>query len=215
MAWFPLFPLPVVLFPGALLPLHIFEPRYRAMIADCAEGNQRFVLLPPGEDQEAPAPGTVGTIARIRAVQPLTDGRSNIAVSGEERISLTVLAPSDRPYLVGEVASLADFDESPGVSPADTARLLAFGERYVNALSTMSETEPDADLSVDPGTLTFQIASLTEWDFPTKQHFLTLRSTRERVERLLAALPSMLGDVEARAATHRGAKLNGKGKHHA
>ncbi|MBX3146593.1 MAG: LON peptidase substrate-binding domain-containing protein [Gemmatimonadales bacterium] len=212
MARFPLFPLPVVLFPGALLPLHIFEPRYRAMIADCAEGNQRFVLLPPGNDDEAPASGTVGTIARIRAVQALADGRSNIAVSGEERVSLTAVAAADRPYLIGDVTPLDDLDELP-VSPADTARLLALGERYVVALSTMSETDADADLAVDPGTLTFQIASLTEWDFPTKQHFLTLRSPRERVERLLEALPAQLVDVEARAATHRGAKLNGKGKH--
>lgn len=214
MASYPLFPLPVVLFPGALLPLHIFEPRYRVMIADCAEGSQRFALLPPGNGSEPPAPGSVGTVARIRAVEPLIDGRSNIAVSGEQRITLTALAPADRPYLVGEVAALADVDEPP-VSSGDVARLLVLGERYISALSTIAETDPDADLAVDPGTLTFQLASLTEWDFPTKHHFLTLQSSRQRVEQLLAALPSLLDEVEARAATHRGAKLNGKGKHHA
>ncbi len=212
MASYPLFPLPVVLFPGALLPLHIFEPRYRAMIADCTEGNQRFVLLPPGHENETPSPGAVGTIARIRAVEPLLDGRSNIAVSGEQRITLMTLTPTDRPYLVGEVAPLEDLEEPP-VSSAEVARLLVLGERYISALSTITETDPDADLAVDPGTLTFQIASLTEWDFPTKQQFLTLRSSGERVERLLTALPSLLEDVEARAATHRGARLNGKGKH--
>lgn len=215
MASYPLFPLPVVLFPGALLPLHIFEHRYRVMVADCAQGNQRFVLLPPGEeDGAAPLPGSVGTVAKIRVVQPLPDGRSNIAVSGEERVTLTALTPSDRPYLVGTVAPLADVEETQLAAPADLARLLALGERYVAALSTIADTEPDAEFVTDPGALSFQIASLTEWDYPTKHHFLGLRSSYERVQRLLAALPPLIADVESRAAVHRRATTNGKGRHH-
>lgn len=215
MASYPLFPLPVVLFPGALLPLHIFEERYRVMIADCTHGGQRFVLLPPGEEGETPRPGAVGTIARIRVVQPLPDGRSNIAVSGEERVTLTAVTPADRPYLVGTVTPLADVEETQVAAPADMARLLALGERYIAALSAIAETEPDAELAVEPGALSFQLAALAEWDYPTKHHFLSIRSRYERVQRLLAALPALVTDVEARAAVHRRASQNGKGRHHA
>jgi Lon protease-like protein len=59
----PLFPLGVVLFPGVLLPLHIFEPRYRRLIEDIVAGDRRFGLLLPGIGREAPPAGAVGTVA--------------------------------------------------------------------------------------------------------------------------------------------------------
>jgi len=62
----PLFPLGIVLFPGGLLPLHIFEPRYRRLLDDIVEGDRRFGLVLPGIGREAPAVGAVGTIAELR-----------------------------------------------------------------------------------------------------------------------------------------------------
>ena len=81
----PVFPLAVVLFPGTPLPLHIFEPRYRRMLADCLAGDRRFGITPPGQAGEAPDPGMVGCIAEVRVNQQLPDGRSNIVVLGGER----------------------------------------------------------------------------------------------------------------------------------
>jgi len=66
----PVFPLPnTVLFPRTVLPLHIFEPRYRLMLADCLAADERFGLLPPARDGSPPRPGTVGCIAR-KTVMP-------------------------------------------------------------------------------------------------------------------------------------------------
>src|SRR2546426_413920 len=89
----PIFPLPIVLFPGAPQPLHIFEPRYRQLLHDCLAGDQRFGIAyvapdpAPGADP-VPSPGDVGCIALIRSNQPLPDGRSNVLTVGERRFVL-------------------------------------------------------------------------------------------------------------------------------
>src|SRR6266705_1321721 len=89
----PIFPLPIVLFPGAPQPLHIFEPRYRQLLVDCQDGDRRFgiaYVAPDGAPAADPAPsaGDVGCVALIRSIQPLPDGRSNILAVGERRFVL-------------------------------------------------------------------------------------------------------------------------------
>ena len=82
----PLFPLPVVLFPGAPMPLHIFEARYRRMVGRCLEFDKRFGLLHHDSDEDGPflnEAGQVGTVAVIEEFQPLSDGRSLVLVRGE------------------------------------------------------------------------------------------------------------------------------------
>ena len=213
MAGLPLFPLTLVLFPGAMTPLHIFEPRYRRLLADAAEADHRFVILPPGPSGGIPEPDTIGTVARIRAIQPLPDGRSNVVVSGEERVILTEVLASDTPYLVGETQRLPDQLEIQTPSPTDQVAMRHHGERYAAALATISDLAQEPDLSNDPAELSFQIAALLEWDFETKRNFLAIRSARERVTQLVAALPELVRDLEARAATHDKARTNGHGIH--
>ncbi|MGE0441099.1 MAG: LON peptidase substrate-binding domain-containing protein [Gemmatimonadales bacterium] len=213
MASYPLFPLDVVLFPGALLPLHIFEPRYRSMLADCAAGAHRFVVLPPGEGGTAPAAGTVGTVARIRAIQPLPDGRSNVVVSGEDRVSLAAIEPTDQPYLTGRCEVLTDDPDTQVPTGDELVRVRQLAERYATALGNIAEVERQPDLADEAAPLGFQVAALLEWDFPTKQQFLGIRSPYERIARLLQALPALLADLEARAEVHRRAPTNGKGRH--
>lgn len=214
MTSYPLFPLPVVLYPGALMPLHIFEPRYRLMLADAAQGDHRFALLPTGTDSEAPEAGAIGTVARIRAIQPLTDGRSNIVVSGDRRITLSALVPSAKPYLIGAVDDLADLAETLVPSPADVAALRDHGERLARALDQIADVERDPEFADDPATLSFQIAALMEWDIAEQRPFLALRSVLARVTRLQHLLPALVAGAEARAAVHRRAPTNGKGLHH-
>ena len=90
----PLFPLPnVVLFPAALLPLHIFEPRYRAMVEDALEGERLIgmVMLRPGWEHEyesAPAVYPVGCAGFITHAERLPDGRYNIILRGVEKFRL-------------------------------------------------------------------------------------------------------------------------------
>src|SRR5215207_9114354 len=90
----PLFPLPnVVFFPRTRLPLHVFEPRYRQMVQDALDGDQRFglILLKPGWEPEyfgAPPVHSTGTLATIEQAVPLDDGRFNIVVRGDARFRI-------------------------------------------------------------------------------------------------------------------------------
>lgn len=213
MAGLPLFPLTLVLFPGALTPLHVFEPRYRRLLADATDGDHRFVVLPPGADGGQPEPDTIGTIARIRALQPLPDGRSNLVVSGEQRVVLKALLPTTTPYLIGRTEPLPDVPEDLVASPADRTTLRDNADRYAAALAIISDVDETLSLSEDPAEQTFQIAAILDWDFEAKRSFLAVLRARERVLRLIAALPGLVRGIEARAATHRRAGSNGHGSH--
>ena len=95
----PLFPLRVVLLPGMLLPLHIFEPRYRRMLQVCQEKQEPFGLVLANNEGR---PHLIGTAAYIQRVERLPDGRSNILVLGQERFRVQGFG-YDQPYLVGHV----------------------------------------------------------------------------------------------------------------
>lgn len=204
----PLFPLNLVLFPGEPLPLHIFEPRYREMLADCLAGDQCFgitAMIPP-------APGAIGSIARIRATQPLGDGRSNIVVMGERRFALRALLDEDRPYLVG---SVEEFDDQPGTAPLpqERAELMSLAEDYRKALALLADSTEDADWAEQTEAFTFQVAALTGLEVDAKARLLATRSTRERTQRLVELLPPLLRMVRSRAEVHIRARGNGKGGH--
>ena len=106
----PLFPLPgVVLLPGALLPLHIFEPRYRAMVTDALTGERRIgmAMLRPGWELAGPTPQIhpVGGAGRIVEAEELDDGRFNIVLEGEFRYRVVAESPP-APYRVADVEEL-------------------------------------------------------------------------------------------------------------
>lgn len=128
----PLFPLPnLVFFPRTRLPLHIFEPRYRQMIADAVAADQRFgiVLLRPGWESEyfgAPPIHPLGTIGQIEQAVPLEDGRYNILVRGEVRFRV-----------IGEVSH----------EPYRTARVIAEPEQSREAVKAAEQKNWLADLS--------------------------------------------------------------------
>src|SRR3982751_4980512 len=101
----PLFPLNQVLFPGMVLPLHIFEHRYREMVAHCIEEKLPFgvVLIEKGQEVgESVTPHRVGTAARIVRVERLDDGRMNIKTVGIERFRIKQLHYTHS-YLTGTV----------------------------------------------------------------------------------------------------------------
>lgn len=210
----PLFPLKTVLFPGALLPLYIFEPRYRDLLRDLAvlpAENRVFGILPPGEAAELPEPGMIGTAARLRGVQQLPDGRSNIVVEGGQRFVFRGATAAATPYHHGAVDW---FDDEPEIQvPADdeVERLLILGERYARAQHALLDRALDVDLPRDPAKLTFGIAAFLEWEFAALQRFLEMRSVSARVTRLLAALPKLVTSAETRAGAHARARSNGHG----
>jgi Lon protease-like protein len=207
----PVFPLPVVLFPGTPLPLHIFEPRYREMLADCLAADRRFGITPSGTSGEAPEPGTVGCIAEVRVNQLMPDGRSNIVVLGGDRFVVTELLDEAKPY---HVASVVPFDDDPESAPAAerAAELRAAFARYAALVRELSDVEPEeADLPADPLALSFHVAAGIEVDAPIKQRLLVERSTSRRVEALMLVLPALTGVVERALTVHRRAHGNGRG----
>jgi Lon protease-like protein len=210
----PLFPLGIVLFPGVLLPLHIFEPRYRRLLADIGEGERRFGLLLPGVGAETPAAGAVGTIAELRATQPLEEGRSHIVVQGGPRFLLSRYVEDEAPYLVALVEPFADRDEAP-VNAGALMELTSAFQRYDVARRALHDVEPDHEpLPTEAAPLSFRVAGGLELDLAEQHRLLTLRSTRARVERLLELLPPLVRDAEAGAAVHGRARRNGKGHMH-
>src|SRR3954451_22728163 len=109
----PLFPLPnVVLFPHALLPLHIFEERYRAMARDVLAGTRYLAisLIVPGEnaEQENPAVQRVASVGEVVMAHELPDGRYNLVVRGRARIRIDEELASDRPYRLVSATLLPD-----------------------------------------------------------------------------------------------------------
>lgn len=215
----PIFPLPLVLFPGATQPLHIFEPRYRRLLTDCLEGDHCFGIayaMAPREGADpVPQPGDVGCIARILDTTALPDGRSDILTTGEQRFVLLEWLGTDRPYRVARVEEFgddpADPDEAEGLA-TDVRRDFL---RVVQALNMLTDRERDPlELPTDPEALSFRVAAALELEPPAKVVLLGIRSTTVRLRRLAALLQPLANDAERRAAVRHRAKGNGKGGAH-
>jgi Lon protease-like protein len=212
----PLFPLPLVLFPGAPLPLHVFEPRYRRLLADCVAGDGRFgiVFRPEGVPERELPPGHVGCVARVESSEALPDGRSNILVVGERRFAIERMIVGEAEY---HEAMVSDFDdeESVGASLAPRAeRVRDLFRRVGRAARTLAdERESLPDLPDEPGPLSFAVASLIDLAAPRRQRLLASRSPAWRLRELEQILGEALGGLEERAAVHARSKANGHGPH--
>lgn len=206
-----LFPLDVVLFPGTLLPLHIFEPRYRQLLADCLAAESHFGIVGPGRKTEAPDEGAVGCAAEIRAAEQLPDGRSNILVVGGARFGVQRVLDDPAPYYVGLVE---DFDEQPGTLPP-SERLVELRElfaRYWAVFGALQDEEPGApELPEEAVPLTFSVSAALQCEAGVKRRLLATRSTAERVALLLRLLPAVTRSLESAVRVHRRARRNGKG----
>ena len=214
----PLFPLPLVLFPGAPLPLHIFEPRYRQMLADCLAADRQFglIYLPPQVRERDLPPGHVGCVARVSSSVLLDDGRSNLVATGVERFALERLAETGTPYHVGEIREYADLPEDAARLAADGGRVRALFERVARAARALTDDdEPVPALPADDAQLSFAVASHIDLDSPARQRLLQSRSPSGRLAELAALLEAAVGALEERADVHRRAKSNGHGPHHA
>lgn len=159
----PFFPLGTVLLPGMVLPLHIFEPRYRVMIQHALDGDRRFgvLLIRRGAEVGGQAePYEVGTVAEITDVVRLDDGRVNISTTGRERFKVNAFL-HDRPYLSGEIDYLSDaYKPSEGLGDLQ-AEVTRLGMEYVmTILALRDEQLPHVQLPPDPLTLSYKVAGL-------------------------------------------------------
>lgn len=217
----PLFPLGTVLVPGLVMPLHIFEQRYRTLVADllaAAEVDQRFgvVAIRSGfevGDGAARALHEVGTLAELTDVDALPDGRYDVSSVGTRRFRLlSVDEDSGRPdaavpYLRGEVEVL---DEPVG----DTAGLLAGSVRAAFERYRATLRGADSVLPSDPLLLSYTVAANMLLDLVDKQRLLEAPDTATRLRlalRLLAredVLLRLLRAVPATDAVRRVPGLN-------
>jgi Lon protease-like protein len=197
----PMFPLQTVLFPGVALPLHVFEPRYRALTRHCLDGDSRFgvVLIERGSEVGGgDVRMSVGTSARIVEAAELPDGRWVLMVVGVERIEVSRWLPDD-PYPQAEVTVLADASAGP---EADDERAVV--ERLLRrALALKAELgEPAAaatvELDPDPTVASYQAAALAPLGALDCQRLLEQDGPDQRLALLASAL-----DEEVRVLAQR------------
>lgn len=212
----PLFPLPVVLFPGVPLPLHIFEPRYRQMLIDIRVTNNLFGVAyfdPANTTNAVPQAGHVGCVAEVTEAQPLPDGRSNILTLGVIRFRIESYVETGDPYLVAKVSYFEDEDEDEATLAGPTKEVAETFTRIAQAVRTINDERsslPDIT-NTEPQKLSFLVAAAMELDAEVKQEMLELRSTFERLERLRVMLLLAVKSYEERARIHELAKGNGHG----
>jgi Lon protease-like protein len=203
-----LFPLEGVLFPGALMPLHIFEPRYRLLIRRCIERQQPFgiVLIRSGNEVGGGAePYDVGTEAKIVDQSPLPDGRSYIVARGERRFEVESLISDAEPYLMGQVRYL---DEPEGEEASQNAvrALDALGAYLLAVLAVTEDSRGERALADElrdapPADVAYRIAGTLAVDPPKQQALLELATASDRLleeTRILDRETDLLRDLLVR-----------------
>ncbi|MCA1593929.1 MAG: LON peptidase substrate-binding domain-containing protein [Acidobacteria bacterium] len=210
----PLFPLPLVLFPGVPQALHIFEPRYQRMLADVRTGNNLFGLSYFNAGEEAgdrPARGHVGCATEVVEAQPMPDGRSNIITVGLVRYRAESYVERGDPYLVARVEFFEDEEEVTELLARRTREVSEIFTRIAHAVRTINDERGGLpELPEDePERLSFLVAAAMEMDAEARQSMLELRSTAERLRRLYNLLTQAVEAYEGRARIHAVAKGNG------
>ena len=136
------FPLPLVLLPGEVLPLHIFEPRYRQMLTDIEGERNLFGIslfeAEEGKSDRRPDVGSVGCVAELREVQPLPDGRSNILTQGIIRYSILDYIDAGTPYLTAEIRFFEDDEEDDAELEKASDEVFGLFERVAKAAFDLS-----------------------------------------------------------------------------
>ena len=202
----PVFPLPeIVFFPETVLPLHVFEPRYRRMIADCLDGDGwlAVAMLRPGWEKDYEGRPPIHAIAgagEILQAERLADGRFNILLDGRARIRVEREEDADdRPYRVvrarrlraeGPPAGDAAFVESlRGLRAAHAKLLAALGQGHADLVGRLTVA------GADPGVVIDRIVSAVVPDATVRQRVLEAVGLTERLQIASSALADLLAMV--------------------
>lgn len=198
----PLFPLNVVLFPGALLPLHIFEPRYLAMVKNCLEEKAEFGMLlslPKGVARV----GCTAEIAEVVTQYP--DGRMDIRAVGRAPFRVLELF-SRNPLLEGQVDYLEDRE-----LPCNSRIQRQLVELFETCHTLIFDDYPKNLEGTSPDELSYLIAGTLPMELLWKQQILELRSEADRQERLVAYLREWAPHLQNKGAMRQRAGGNGHG----
>lgn len=213
----PIFPLPLVLLPNELLPLHIFEPRYRQMLSDIQAGNRLFGINFFTEESSfdtKPEPGSVGCVAELRDVQELADGRSNIVTSGLVRYRLLDYVDIGNPYLTAEVTFFEDEKQDDVILRTISEEIYGLFNRVAKAAFRLSGNRgelPEVPMA-EPEQLSFLVSAAFNFDNELKNELLRMTSTVERLERLKGILVTAADEMESGAEIIKAAQTNGHSK---
>ncbi|MBV8298528.1 MAG: LON peptidase substrate-binding domain-containing protein [Candidatus Eremiobacteraeota bacterium] len=224
-----LFPLNTVLFPGAVLNLHVFEERYRKMVAECLDAGEAFgvVLIRDGQEAGDPdvTPHEVGTTAEISEVTPLPAGRYYISTVGGRRFRIDRIVSRD-PYLTADVHFL-DEDEHDDEDDEDaraselTHRVRGEFREYVKLLVAFSGHASEVDVPHDPVDASYAVGDALQVADALKQRLLELRTAEARLaaelgflRRLLPQLRSLLERKRAQENVVRDAAPGGEFRTH-
>jgi Lon protease-like protein len=195
----PLFPLDLVLFPGVPLPLHIFEQRYREMIAGCIAAKAPFGVVRAQRDGLA----VVGCTAHVmRVLHSYPDGRSDILTQGMDRFEIEQLDDS-LSFLQAEVDLLPDTGAAADRSAREECVALHF-----EAMHLLGTGEPNMSLSLD-APVAYLLAASMPADLNFRQVLLAMRSDQERTETLCSYYRAILPKLRSGAKAGERASTNG------
>jgi Lon protease-like protein len=209
-----IFPLNTVLFPGASLNLHVFEPRYKRMISECLEGGESFgvVLIREGDEAGDPnvQPHDIGTTAEIADVTPLDQGRYYISTVGRRRFKIERVIERE-PFLLVAVTYLSEEATAPSAALDSLVEEIRDVFRdYLRLLVEFSGIQTDVELPDDPIATSFLVGDALQVADSMKQRLLELSDTRERLgveleflKRLLPQLRSLLERKRTEPAVER------------
>jgi len=200
-ALLPLFPLNVVLLPGTPLPLHIFEPRYKEMIAECRASNAPFGIVRALEEGIA----DIGCTAEILTVtKEYADGKLDLVAAGRERFEI-VEVNEERSFLRADVLFVPD--EPTVASQTETERALKLHQEILSLAGAVQDVS-----DADKATLSFYLAGSLPLDLDFKQKLLAMRSEGERMVALASFLEEILPGL--RRASRAREKAGGNGHVH-
>ena len=181
----PIFPLDLVLLPGVPLPLHIFEPRYREMIAECLERKKPFGVVRVSSDGVA----GIGCTAEIMSVtKKYDDGRMDILTRGVERFEV-IHVNNDRSFLQAEISVVQDEEEDEPGKPS--AQLVAQAVRLHAEIAKLAGAEPSGP-DEHAANLSFLLAGSLPLDLDFKQNLLSTLSEAKRLQAVIGYLEAVL-----------------------
>ena len=198
-----LFPLGIVLLPDEVVPLYIFEERYKKLIGERLEGGEFGIVL--AEEDTVRECGTAARVVEL--IEELDDGRMNVLVRGGRRFRIIEVRAPDDPeaeYLSAEVDYYRDGE--PEASPELREAVLAVFGKMLALMEVESPLEP-----VGNEPLSFRIAAVVGFGAPLKQELLESLSEEQRLETLLTVMTTLLPRLELRKDREEAIRGNGKG----
>jgi Lon protease-like protein len=196
---FPLFPLGIVLLPEEVIPLHIFEDRYKQMIGECLDEGRDFGIVWLSDDGLK----EIGCTAQVaQLIERMEDGRMNILVRGDTPFRL-VRRIEELPYPAGDIELLDEDDSEPDPELAGEAR-----ERYAELVERLTDERPDPAQLQALGS--YGMAATIEFALEAKQALLEARSEDERMRMIAELFVASMKRLDYQERAGERARTNGK-----